>query len=368
MSNPRFFAARCLALGKRCTAALERKSGLCAAATRPWRQEFECFELACEWCALPGRATKSPCSVGRVPRICEYVQRRSEREKRRMAMESMEAEPSMAAEPSMGPGMGAEPSLDAMPGMMSGPSMDATPSMMAVASMDAMPSMTPEPSMDTMPSAMAEPSMGAAPGMMAEPSMSAAASMVGEPSMGPCAYRGVDRVTIGMGTLPPRDGWTPVSRGGMDGLVWEAGGGGGIVRGGSRGVYCFDIRLETAGDYYLTAVTAAEERTEHNDWWMNSDLGFRLLRGSETMTVAPGKWTKGYQNKGAFEIHNRISSVDGTPHSFLVPDVDGQVEVCVAARSTRFEAYKVVLAKCVGGCTPSDMAGKLGLRTLTMCT
>lgn len=185
-----------------------------------------------------------------------------------------------------------------------------------------------------------------------------------------CIYMGGSKAVISLGSVSPKDGWDRVSRGGMSGLIFESGKTHGTVPGGTRGEYCFDVKMAEGGDYYLTALSAAPHPTEHNDCWLSSSLGFKLLREGNFKSAGADTWLKGYQNKGNNEINNVISTEDHNAHAFIVPGVKAGMgfKVCMSGRSFKFEMFKLVLMKCSGtGCSPRNMTPMLGSLTATEC-
>lgn len=178
------------------------------------------------------------------------------------------------------------------------------------------------------------------------------------------------KIVVSFGNLKGRDGWTRVYRGGMAGLVFRKERTHGIVSAGKEGRICMKVKADVGGDYYVGMLTAAPHPTENNDCWLSSSKGFRLERGGERRFVGKGVWTKAYQNKGGLKINNVITSVDHRPHVFIVPGVGrGEVvEMCVSGRSYKFEIYKLVMKKCVGGeCQSSATRFKLGSLAASRC-
>lgn len=176
-----------------------------------------------------------------------------------------------------------------------------------------------------------------------------------------CTWVGDSRIVIDFSKVAPMDGWTRISRGGMTGLVFERSKTHGIVSGGSRGKKCFKVRASMSGTFLLTAITAAPHRTDNNDMWVSSSLGFKLLRDGKFSSVRPGQWTKAYQNKGGNQMADYISTVDFKPHSFIVPNVVAgrTFEICISGRSYKFEVYKLALFKCTGtACGVGQMRSK----------
>lgn len=177
-----------------------------------------------------------------------------------------------------------------------------------------------------------------------------------------CTYSGVNKVVIGLGNVMRASGWTRVKREGMQGIIFEGNRRTqSIVPAGTRGVMCFNARIEEGGQYYTTAITSAPDNTEHNDVWIRSNKGFRLFRDGRFRNSRSTGWLKGFQNLGGNRIANTLKNIDNNGHQ-LVTNVEsnGEVEICISGRSSMFEVFKIVLVKCRGtNCRPRDVAGQL---------
>lgn len=168
-----------------------------------------------------------------------------------------------------------------------------------------------------------------------------------------CIWRAIDSsIVVALGEIAPAKGWTPVTRNGLKGLVYEKEKNRGIDPRGKFGHMCFRLKAKQAGRYYLTAVSYAPHVTDNNDFWIKSSKKFRHrpYGGGKGFTTAPGKWRKAYQNNGPKGFGGALSTKDHDPHTFIVLDV-GALEtfsVCISGRSYRFELYRLVLINCAG--------------------
>ena len=165
---------------------------------------------------------------------------------------------------------------------------------------------------------------------------------------GSCTYVGHNQIVVDLGNVASADGWTPVTREGLGGLVYRSDLNEGVVR--PSGAMCFPMKVERAGDYYLTAATYAPHRTENNDFWIRATKPLRMWkRGGNTFFDSDaGRYVKAYQNDGASGISVRMFSKDHDPHRIIVRDVaaNESFTVCVAGRSFRYEVYRVALMRC----------------------
>ncbi|CAN8063544.1 unnamed protein product [Agarophyton chilense] len=186
-----------------------------------------------------------------------------------------------------------------------------------------------------------------------------------------CTYTGTDRVTISLGSVTPADGWVRKNRDGMSGLVFRPDKNHGILKPGLEGVMCFAVRLEIPGDYHLTAVSAAPDRTENNDMWIKSSKPLTLIRNG---VVQNGNtdWYKGYQNDGGNKIADHLKTVDNRGHDFVVTNVraNENFNICISGRSYRYEVFKIILnqcgsARCLSGSSPR---GSLLDSTPSLCS
>lgn len=133
----------------------------------------------------------------------------------------------------------------------------------------------------------------------------------------------------------------------MSGVVFRPDKNHGIVKPGAEGVMCFPVKPSMAGDYYLTAVSAAPDRTENNDMWIKSSKPLTLVKKGSPRS-GNTDWYKGYQNNGSYKIADHLSTIDRNGHYFVVPGVraNERFTICMAGRSYRYEVFKIVLTKC----------------------
>lgn len=286
--NSRYHSAKCLAMKRKCTSKSSRESGACAKKTYARNQSKTCHDRACSWCALPGKSDIYPCSAKNVRSICRAVAagRRPKPynpDKKRTATSAPPTQPRTAA--------------------------------------PAPPAPKKKPSF--------QPTSGSAP-------------------KSGCVYSGSDKVVVSLGQAPMASEWTRASRGGMTGMVYKKSAGGGIDSPRSSTTMCYKIKLTQSGDYLASAVSAAPHPTEHNDMWISSSKGFVLIRGGSTKTAGKGEFIKAYQNNGGNKMASEIYSVDHDPHTIIIPNVRAGevVTYCMSGRSSKYEVYKLMVAKC----------------------
>ncbi|KAI0561259.1 hypothetical protein FGB62_89g09 [Gracilaria domingensis] len=162
-----------------------------------------------------------------------------------------------------------------------------------------------------------------------------------------CTYTGSNRVTISLGSVTPVDGWVRKSRGGLSGLVFRPDKNHGILKPGVEGEMCFSVRLSEPGDYHLTAVSAAPDRTENNDMWIKCSKPLTLIRKG-VVNNGNTDWYKGYQNDGSNKIADHLKTVDNRGHDFVITNVraNENFNICISGRSYRYEVFKIIANKC----------------------
>lgn len=184
-----------------------------------------------------------------------------------------------------------------------------------------------------------------------------------------CVYQGNRKAVIDLGSVTPARGWSHVRREGMNGIIFDRNRRSRtIVRAGLEGVMCFDIKIQEGGQYYTTAITSSPDNTEHNDLWIRSDKGFRLLRDGRFRPTV-NSYVKGFQNSGHNRIANTLKTIDHNGH-YLITDVvaNERFQICISGRSSMFEVFRIVLVKCTGvNCTPRDVSGDLEDLSPTRC-
>lgn len=174
----------------------------------------------------------------------------------------------------------------------------------------------------------------------------------GRQKPGACVWQGDDSATVNLDAVIPAKGWSVAERDGLTGLVYEKNKNMGIDQPG-LGVMCFPVRVQQAGDYFLTAVSYAPHHTEHNDDWMAVSKELRLWRinGKKFFTKPPMTYLKAYQNNGIKGMSTEMKTKDHDGHRFIIMDVGAgeKFEVCMAGRSYRYEVYRLVMKKCGDG-------------------
>lgn len=168
-----------------------------------------------------------------------------------------------------------------------------------------------------------------------------------------CVWTSSSRVVIDLGTIPTvARGWTRTSRGGYSGLIYEKSKNRGIDSAGKKGVMCFNIRVDSPGNYFFAALSYAPHHTEHNDMWVNSpSQGFELWQANKKWRDASTtQWLKAYQNNGPKGLSVSLKTKDHDGHRFIVPDVpkDRVFRMCISGRSYKYEVYRLYLVKCSG--------------------
>lgn len=170
----------------------------------------------------------------------------------------------------------------------------------------------------------------------------------GAGDMNNCAWRGSDKIVADVSKVQAAVGWTAVSRGGLNGLMFEKDGVHGVVEASEESTICFTLQAEMAGDYYTIIVSSAPHETDNNDLWIKSSKGFHLLRDGDVRREGAGIWLKGYQNEGGNALADYLLTVDHWGHAFIVQGVEKDVafEICIAGRSSLYEVYRLVVVKC----------------------
>lgn len=182
-------------------------------------------------------------------------------------------------------------------------------------------------------------------------------------------------VVVDLGKVKGKDGWTPVTNGGLNGLIFRKEKTHGIVGAGSEGKMCFSIKPGMAGDYMATAVSAAPHGSDNNDMWFGSSKGWKLLQAGSFYTPDPKpfEFRKAYQNMGGRRLADYISTKDHDGHYFVAPNVgeNETIQICIAGRSYKYEVFKIILVKCNSRfCTGGRGAerGSLVKKAASKCT
>lgn len=321
VGNSRYHSAKCLAMRRKCDKGLERNSGSCKAGLPARGQSDRCKHLACAWCEVDGKRDIYPCSTRVVSRICEL--------KRKKPKNTIKPAPTQEAAK---PPKTEPPTTKTM-----------APTTTTMAPTTTKTTKAPTTTKTTMAPTTTEASSG------------------GGPKSPGCTYMGDSAIVIDLGKVAPRDGWTRVTREGIRGLEFLANDKNtGIVSGGTRGKYCFNVKSSMGGDFLLTARTSSPHNVDHNDLWASSSKGFKLLRDGKfnDKRPLPNEFVKGYQNYGNNKIADILRTIDFQPHWMIVPNVREKeaFQVCISGRSTRFSVYSLALVSCKGlGCTMEDV-------------
>lgn len=176
------------------------------------------------------------------------------------------------------------------------------------------------------------------------------------PPYPPCVYSEKDgQVAISMSNMKPQGHWSKTDNG--KAVVWRQGNNRTSVdswKSTASSQYCFNVLIQKAGTYYITAHTSAPHWSEHNDMWLRCSAGIDLYDAKthkkRNTKMSKSRFFKAYQNFGNNRIADIISSVNFDPHIFVTSPVKSNtiIELCVAGRSSKFRVYDLVMIHCVG--------------------
>lgn len=171
-----------------------------------------------------------------------------------------------------------------------------------------------------------------------------------------CAYQEENgQVAIPMSNMKPQGQWSKTGDG--KAIVWRSGNNRTSVdswQSTASSEYCFNVLINKAGTYYITAHTAAPHWSEHNDMWLRCsakiDLYDAKTHKKKVTNMAKDRFFKAYQNFGGNRIADIISSVNHDPHIFVTLPVKSNtiIQLCIAGRSSKFKVYDLVMIHCVG--------------------
>lgn len=161
------------------------------------------------------------------------------------------------------------------------------------------------------------------------------------------------RVVISMADVPETGRWTRAPLGG--GLTWRADDNRTWVSPPGSGEMCFAIRFLREGRYFITALTSAPDKKEHNDMWLLFSGGIQFYNAGshEPFPIefrSSNSYYKVYQNIGEDRRTKVISTINGQPHiliSYLVDPIHTYT-LCVSGRSSLFTVYSLFLIRCRG--------------------
>lgn len=171
-----------------------------------------------------------------------------------------------------------------------------------------------------------------------------------------CVWRGRGKkVVVDLGSVRPYGGWVRAKRDGLVGIEFKTSPVNGISPPGVYGRYCFKLQAPVAGKYYLTAISYAPHKSEHNDAWLWSSKAFELWKRGDKWRngVAPGTWLKAFQSDFKRGMSDNWRTIDFEGYRFLIPNVrKGEIfQLCIAGRSKKYEMYRIIAVKCEGdGC------------------
>lgn len=160
-----------------------------------------------------------------------------------------------------------------------------------------------------------------------------------------------ETVVIPMARVKPFSHWTKTAKG--DGIIWRANRKATWIDPSGSGGLCFRLRVPKQGTYYLTALTAAPHKMDHNDMWVNFTGGVDLFRAGNHVQKNikdPFFSFKAYQNAGNNRVVNFISTVDHNPHIFVTKDIQTTsiYKLCISGRSSKFTVLELVMVHCSG--------------------
>lgn len=134
-------------------------------------------------------------------------------------------------------------------------------------------------------------------------------------------------------------------------ITWRPNGGSGIDEPGS-GRTCAKFTVRRPGQYYVTLLSSAPHRTDHNDAWVKLDSGVDLYRPTgQKWRTGGSDWYKAFQNEGDNKVADYILTVNFDGHQLISKtlEADRMYSVCLGGRSSLFRVYGIVLAWCGGG-------------------
>lgn len=351
VSGDSFQAARCIARSPKCYKKLAARSGnVCLPKVAPADQPKACIDLACSYCTFQPavRMKKAPCKRNALRVLCFPA-----------SAPVTPTPSSMPTVPLFEPsGASQEPSST---GTSDG-KCPTVPDPNDPMCMDVSVTPTPTPTQsDTMAPTMTPMTETSTPGEE-EASTGTPTSTPTTPTpvpstptpapSGPClwtAVKGRTDVTIPFSDVSPHDGWTRISRSGHVGLVYLKNGGTKLDKAGAKGVICLNVNIPSTGKYYLSAYSFAPHRSEHNDIWLSASVPVQLWRlQKKGPLMKPGEWRKAYQNNGNKAFGTDIKTIDRNGHKLVTTLVKGgnSMELCLSGRSSRFEVFAVIVAKC----------------------
>lgn len=183
------------------------------------------------------------------------------------------------------------------------------------------------------------------------------------------------RVVISMADVPLTGRWTRAALGG--GLTWRADDNRTWVSPPGTGEMCFAIRFKRGGRYFITALTSAPDKREHNDMWLLFSGGMQFYNAGSFQPFpvefrSPNSYYKVYQNIGENRRTKVISTINGQPHILISHAVDPihTYTLCISGRSSMFTVYSLFMIRCRGdNCRRTSQYIKRSLRnnTATPC-
>lgn len=185
-----------------------------------------------------------------------------------------------------------------------------------------------------------------------------------------CVWMGSNqKVVIGLEHAKESSFWTKHE----GGIMWKKDGGPQQDPAGS-GSKCFHFKVPLTGNYYLTAITSAPHKVDHNDVWLKLSAGVEMYRTNTGVrlpsTEPTTNYFKAYQNYGRDIKANMLFNVDRKPHFLISSSMETgkPYEVCLSGRSSLFTVYKIVMVKCspAESCNPYESYTQRAMRDITL--
>lgn len=350
-----FQAARCVARSPRCYKKLAARSGnVCLPKVQPAEQPKACIDLACSYCRFQPsvRMKKAPCKRQALRVLCFPASAPVTPTPSNLPTVSLFEPSGPPEEHHTGPTDGKCATVpDPNDPMCFDASVTPTPTASETATTTTTTNPTSTPTKTIKAPTHSEKASTVIPTPTPTTSTPVPSTPAPAPS-GPCLWTAVNGrtdVTIPFSALSSHDGWTPTSRSRHVGLIYRKDKDNGLEKAGAKGVICLTVRVPSTGKYYLSAYSFAPHRSEHNDIWLSASVPIQFWRlQKKGPLMKPGEWRKAYQNNGPKSFGTDLKTIDRNGHKFVTTLVreGSSMKVCVSGRSSKFEVFAVVVAKC----------------------